>query len=150
MTWNDVEQLVNQLAGQGFFSGAEWISRSDGIREDKEKDCAIFKIHHKTGTSTMWLEYGLLGSGRVFCVKSDLEKKGISGTIVERGNTVATINGTRFRIGYGSTMPYLVFKPLGYKNLVIGDLNKATFRERLQEFRDSVINSGLPELLAKI
>ena len=146
MEWSDVEEL----AANGQLTGAQWISRYDGVREEKEKDCAVFKVCHRGEALSARIEYGLLGSEKVFKVKQYLEQHGISGgPITERNNTIATLSGKRFRIGYGSTMPYLVFKPENLVSLYLPDLDPADFSKQFHDFAADVLESGLPELLAK-
>ena len=146
MKWSDVENL----ADSGELTPVEWIARYDGVREDKERDCAVFKVCHRGEALSARIEYGLLGCDKVFKVRQYLEQHGISGgPVMERNNTIATLNGKRFRIGYGSTMPYLVFKPENLVSLYLPDLSRAKFLEQFGDFKTDVLESGLPELLAK-
>ena len=146
MNWKQVETV----ATNGSLSVKDWKSLGDGLWENKDNDCAKFKIYHTTNMGTLRFEFGIINHDKARKVKNYLEINYSIPEIKPKANTIVSINGIKFRIGFGPVAPYIVFKPVNRTSLYLDDLDEKMFIQKFENFRNSIISSGLDKLLSKI
>ncbi len=146
MNWKQVETV----ATNGSLSVKDWKSLSDGLWENKDNDCPKYKIYHKNNSRTLRFEFGIINDKKAEKVKSYLEHNYSIPEIKPRANTIVSINGVKFRIGLGSDLRYIVFKPINRQIQYLNEFDEKKLIQEFENFRNSVINSGLDKLLAQI
>ena len=146
MNWKQVETV----ATNGSLSVKDWKSLSDGLWENKDNDCPKYKIYHKNNSRTLRFEFGIINDKKAEKVKSYLEDNYSIPEIKRRANTIVSINGIKFRIGFGPVAPYIVFKPEDHISLTLDEIDKSEFIQKFEKFKNDIISSGLDKLLDKI
>ena len=145
MDWNEVVTA----ATNGSLSVKDWKSLKDGLWEIKENKFAKYKIYHKDKSGTLRFEFGIIHHEKAQRVKSYLEDNYSIPEIKRRANTIVSINGIKFRIGFGPVAPYIVFKPEKQISLQLDDIDKAKFIQEFEDFKKNISKSGLDKLLDK-